>query len=53
MNVSLSEKMHLISRYRDKGWAHILRLAQSRGYKLGRYQAACVDAALGAIDPQQ
>jgi len=51
--VSLKEKMDLISRHRDKAWAHILRLAQCRGFKLGRYQAQCVDATLGAIEPQQ
>ncbi len=52
MNVTAAEKQSLIDRYRYKAWAHILRLAQQRGHKLGRYQALCVDATIGAADPR-
>jgi len=45
--ISKEEKDALSAQYRDKAWAHILKLEQSRGRVLNMNQVRCMNIALG------
>ena len=47
MNVSKQEREELVARYRDKAWAHVLKLEQQRGRVLNPNQIRCMNIVLG------